>query len=58
MGSMFASSCACHAMGLEEENFIQNQVQNTFLSKTALWKRYVDNFMVTQRGNSVMLQSF
>ena len=58
MGSAFAPSYACLVMGFWEEKFIHNSVNNTFLSKIALWRRYIDDVLLIWKGTVDELQAF
>ncbi|KAG5281304.1 hypothetical protein AALO_G00069700 [Alosa alosa] len=58
MGSCFAPSYACLVMGLWEAKFIDNPVNNLFLPKIPLWKRYIDDVFFIWMGTSLELDQF
>lgn len=58
MGSAFAPSYACLVMGFWEEKFIDNPIQNVFLSRIVLWKRFIDDVFMIWRGDQNDLNDF
>ncbi|XP_049904368.1 uncharacterized protein LOC126392789 [Epinephelus moara] len=58
MGSLFAPSYACLVMGFWEEEFIHNSMTNPFVSKIALWKRYIDDIFFIWTGTTDELIEF
>lgn len=58
MGSCFAPSYACLVMGFWEAKFIGNPVNNLFLPKIPLWKRYIDDVFFIWTGTVSELEIF
>lgn len=57
MGSCFALLYACLVMSLWEARFITN-LNNPFLNKIPLWKRYIDNVFFIWKGTTIELSPF
>ena len=58
MGSAFAPSYACLVMGLWEEKYIHNIINNPFHSKISLWRRYIDDVLLIWKGTPSELNQF
>ncbi len=58
MGSTMAPNYANLYVGLFEQNFISNGLQNSFLPNIVLWRRYIDDIFMLWSGTENQLLQF